>query len=60
MINKDKYQGFKTLFNSGHFENLGYGAAFCEYFEIVDEKLGSENNPQKADKIIVNDYLEWD
>lgn len=59
MISQDKYKGFKTLFQDGFFESLTYGRAFCNHFEIEDDLLAAEENPAKADKLIVNNYLDW-
>lgn len=59
MISKSEYQVFKTLFKNGAFENLTFGRAFCNHFDIQDDKLATEENPEKADKMIVLNHLDW-
>lgn len=59
MITQNDYKGFKTLFNDGYFDSLTYGRAFCNHFNIEDDVLAGEENPARADKLIVNNYLDW-
>lgn len=53
------YKAFKSLYDAGTLGEVTLGVAFCNYFDIVDEKLAGESDPKKADKHIINNHVEW-
>jgi hypothetical protein len=58
-ISLDMFQGFKILFNSESFENQRFGQAFCNKFDITDSVLFNESCPRRAEKIVLEKYVDW-
>lgn len=59
MVKLNDFQGFKTLFKDGYFEEQRFGQAFCNHFNITDADLFNELYPDKAEKLIVFNYIEF-
>ena len=53
------YKAFKALYDAGTLGEVTLGVAFCNYFDILDEKLAAETDPKKADKHIINNHTDW-
>ncbi len=59
MVKLVEYEGIKAIFKKGYFEEQRFGQAFCNHFLITDSVLFAEMYPDKAEKLIVMNYLEY-
>jgi len=54
-----EYYSFKALWAQGTFGEVTLGRAYCNQYDVEDAKLASEQDPLKAEKMIINQYLDW-
>lgn len=58
-MNISTFKAFKALYDQETFGLVTLGQAFCNEFDIEDADLAREQDPKKAEKIIMNKYLDW-
>ncbi len=54
-----EFKSFKALYDQETFGLITLGRAFCNHFDIEDANLAAEEDPKRAEKMILNKYLDW-